>query len=311
MKTLPYLLFVCIVLVACGDPSPSNPSEEPIAPAEDSITKEIFTPSEDKDPPCLAKDASLPNNWLHDATNHRLVAILADETTADAEYGPSHRILEVYETDPCKRLHRTELPPLSSPDLAYTLSKPTYNATSNLVAFSGEKTVYCYDLQAFKLLPPLQPAFKNQRIMEDAQSGDIEHLEVWESFIIGYAKDQGFFAFNLSTPSEGKQILPYAETANEQGEYLSLFVLPSQRAGFVQIIQPQYRNNTLEINPLFPKPQNIELQKTQDENLIIYRSVAENNLQAYRLRDRKKIAVPNTLAGQQPEEIQKQLDKKN
>ncbi len=213
-------------------------------------------------PDCQIIGTMLEENIFWAKSENLIVAIIADDETQDPELGESHRILELYDGNNCERVFRKVLPVNISPDYAYYLSEITYNNLSKVIAVRGFDEVYILDLAEKKLSPSLEPGFLNERFEEDAQSGLIQRLEIWENYLVGYATGKGTFVFDLDTPMAAKAILPAAEYEISEGtDYHSMFFLKSNGRGDVyQAIQPIFDLNTGEfrINPLFEKPLNIQ-----------------------------------------------------
>ena len=307
MRIQSYLLFLSLLLIACNESAPTDPPAENTN--EDPIEKEVYVPDTSKDPPCLTKDASLPGNWIDYKEEQQLVAILAGDQTDDPDFGTGHRTLAVYQTEPCALVHELVLPKPTAPDIDYRLAQPTYNSTSKIVGIYNDQNIFCFDLETMQLLPPLAPSYKKDRIIEDAQSGQIKHLEVWENFMIGYAQDLGCFAFDLSDPTATKPILPYAEIIGKEGEFHSIFVLPSNEENKVQVIHPSYKEGSLEVNPLFKTPQEVAIDKTRDERIFFFQEIDKHELRAYYLSSGSEIPVPPHVAALPPDEIQSRIKK--
>ena len=125
--------------------------------------------------------------------------------------------------------------------------------------------------------------------------------------MIGYAQDLGCFAFDLSDPTATKPILPYAEIADKEGGFHSLFVLPSTEENKVQVIHPSYKEGSLEINPLFKTPQVVTIDKTRDERIFFFQEKDNPELRAYYLSSGSEIPVPPHITSLKPDEIQDRM----
>ena len=190
---------------------------------------------------------------------HTLICITADSSTYDQQFGESHRVLEIYDTRTCELTNREVLPINSSPDFPYYIADIIFNKNSHLVAIKGFGNLYCYDTKGQKLLQPLVPEYGNKRMAQDAQSGQVKHLEVWENYLIGYALDLGGFVFDLTDVENPKALKPAAEhdLSDGNGEaYSSLFFLKSENENTYQIVAPFYDNENMKfhVNPLFENP---------------------------------------------------------
>lgn len=212
----------------------------------------------------------IENNLFVEPSMGTYILIKADSSTLDEQYGFSHRVFEVYDTN-CNLLAREVLPVNMSPDFPYYLAQKTYNRESNLIAIRGFNNIYLYGLADKKLYPALIPAFKTERGLTDAQSGMIEHIELWEDHLIGYARDFGGFVFDLRPQNGPEAVLAIAEYANEQGKPHSLFLLPS--TGGYQFIMPDYdaEEKALRINPILSKPMPYDISRAkQSQNGKIF-----------------------------------------
>jgi hypothetical protein len=294
-----------ILLSACGGDS-SQQSGNTGLTASDTVP----TPAEQTQPPrthnCKASGQMLEGNqlWLHEID--LWLCIVADSTTYDANYGDSHRILEVYDTKDCRLVERKVLPVNVSPDFPYYLAEITYNHTSNLIAIRGFSTVYIYDAVGRKLLPNLKPTFANERYGVDAQSGMILRLELWEKYLVGFSRDYGSFAFDLSNQQKPKSVIPYAEFKIEDEKYNSLFLLNSASGG-VQAIVPAYNieKDEFMINPLLPEPSALktETSRSARNNRYIVIRDSDNAAIAVDMQTRTRIDLPAEVASQPTQKV--------
>lgn len=221
----------------------------------------IAAPIESERPMCKLVGSVLEGNLFWAANEGRLVVVSAEAETTDEALGESHRILSVYDNN-CKQVFREVLPVNLSADYPYYLSDITYNKVSKQVAIRGFDKFYVLDLGNLKLSQPLVPKFLNQRYLEDAQSGAIKRLEIWENYLLGFAASMGPFAFDLSDQGAPKAVLPLAEYTLVKGEqFNSLFLLKSTDAnnGY-QAFMPDfdYDKEVLSLNVLFEKPLNFD-----------------------------------------------------
>lgn len=237
-----------------------------------------------------------------------LVAIAADSTTMDEEFGASHRVLEVYNTESCQLVQREVLPVNVSPDFPYFLAEITYNTDSELIGIRGANTIYIYDVANRRLLPKLQPKYLSNRMSEDAQSGNILRLEVWESYLIGYAEDQGTFAFKLGDGDTPAAVLPVAEFKTGENEFIPLFAFPSPD-GKTQLALPSYNRDTdqFSVNTLYSTPQdiNLSIQANARNNryIVLRRNDANRSAIAIDMQNRKLLDVPADMATQSTQAV--------
>ena len=306
--------FLCFFIptLFLGACKPSSSTTSTPAPTTPTATSKSLTINKVKTskPTCSISGEILTHNqlWL---PNHSLIAcISSDSTTKDATFGDSHRIISLYNTNNCEEALRLVLPINRSPDFPYYLADRNSNNNSDIIAIKGIDHFYCLDLNKKKLLPPLRPTFKTPRPGVDAQSNQIQKLELWENYIIGYAQDQGAFVFQINPSNNPSPILPQTEYKVNENLYHSLFLLASKDK--IQAIMPTYNweEDRFEINPLFKEP--IALEKKLSPNklnspYVVLRDTDSNIGIAIDLKARKKIDLPPTVQQQQSADIEAYL----
>ncbi|MFQ5448749.1 MAG: hypothetical protein ACE5FF_17635, partial [Saprospiraceae bacterium] len=263
-----FLLFSAIIFYSgCISDGESTNDSNSTSNESDSLVRDSGITAETPLPPlqkpdCPVADHVLEGNMLWASRENLLVVIAASQETEDPDFGESHRLLEVYDGTNCQKIFRKILPVNISPDFPYYLSQITYNKVSRIVAIQGFNQIYLYHLGERKLMGPFAPEFMNERYAEDAQSGMIDRLEVWENYLIGHANGMGAFVFDLSSPAHPEPVLPLAEYEVEPGMlYNSLFLLHSANENDgSQAIIPSYdaEKEEFKVNPLFDKPRKIE-----------------------------------------------------
>lgn len=315
-----YLFFLVLCLgVACTEPnntSNANTGTKPTSPnIPNVIDKEQIVPrsaskttrSLKQQQKCVIEGELLEGNelWLKD--HAKLVCIRADSSTYDANFGMSHRILEIYNTHTCKVELKLTLPVNISPDFPYFLADINYNNESEIVAIKAAKTVYCLDLATRKMLPLLTPKFKTKREIADPSSGTIIRLELWENFLVGYAQDQGTFVFDLSSSGGAKPVLPFAEFQLGDTRFNSLFLLPSGPNKY-QAIFPFYdwEEENFAINPIFKSPISLEtsVQKSAlDNQYLVLRHKDQKNAILVDMKAKKNRPLPPEMLNKNTKEI--------
>ncbi|MCB0566051.1 MAG: hypothetical protein KDD01_16900 [Phaeodactylibacter sp.] len=312
---LPFFIGACLItFTSCGGEAPSGQQQQ-----TDGTATDTSAGSEEGDPDgydnpqlranhdCQVSGDILEGNQFWIREREILVVVKADSTTLDADYGPSHRILEVYDTKSCNRIERKVLPVDVSPDFPYYIADITYNNNSQLIAIHGFSFIYIYDVENRNLLPQLQPQYMAKRYGVDAQSGMIQRLEVWEKYLVGYARDYGSFVFDLSDKQDPKPVVAFAEYEVETQVFHSLFLLESQ-SGY-QAIMPSYDYETdqFSINPAFESPiaLNTDVPKSARNNrfLVLRQANEEKTALAFDLKDRKTVTLPGNIATQQTKNI--------
>lgn len=200
--------------------------------------------------PCPPGGVVLPEN-IHFSHHDQLFTCISRDSL-----DPQKHHLEIWDATICKLVSKQELPANANAD--YQLAAINYNRVSNMIAISGAQKVWVYNLAEQALTGPFTPVFAQQRPGLDAQSGNIERLELWEYCLLGYATDFGAFAFDLESVTP-QPILPVAEYSEGQTGVHSLFMIPSN--GYVQAIIPGYdpQSAQFSLRPLFPKPRTLEM----------------------------------------------------
>lgn len=231
--------------------------------------------------PCAMEADLLPDNQFYERELQRLVRIIPVGSPA------AHRRVQVLATPDCQHLLDTLVG--SAADYDYQMAHITYNLSSKLIGIKGKGAVHCVDLSENVLLPPLVPRFTSERMALDAQSGQILRLEVWEDFLIGYARDYGAFVFDMRDHKNPRPVLPYGEYTESDTRVASLFLLPSQDNTY-QALVPIYQPATesFDINPVFERPEKLAIagQREVQEGRIIRitrsdGSILELDLAAY------------------------------
>ena len=277
------------------------------APQQSGTQTDEPTTEQDSSKPAKNRDCPITGNVLEGnkvvlAEKQLIAYILADSTTYNEDFGDSHRVLAIYDAEDCEEIQRLTLPENTNPDYAYYLAKVNYNNAGNILGIRGFDKVYCYDFEAKKLLAALQPAYLSERYGEDAQSGMILRAEVWENFLIGFARDEGTFAFDLSDKSAIKKILPIAEYEINETEFASLFAFPMENGG-QQLVLPQYdiEKDEFSINPILKEAKAVETniaKNVRDNRFLVLREKNEDKTPiAVDMRGYKKVDLPEGMVG--------------
>lgn len=317
-KSVLVILSICC-FIACEPTTNNNTSTNPADIVETSTdTASIASkPSRPVQKECDIQGKILEGNRKLMKEQNRLVCIVADESTKDEKLGDSHRILEIYNTETCELIKKETLPVNISADFPYLIADIIYNKTSHLIAIKGHGSIYCYDVENEKLLDALIPDFLNERIAADAQSGKIQHLEVWENYLLGYASDIGAFVFDLTDTNNPKTQLPAAEydlSFGEGEDFSSLFFLHSgNKSNTYQAILPtyDYDERKFNINPLFDNPKNVNTnisKNVKDNRFIVLKTKQEGSI-AIDMETQKNVALPKNLKEQSAQEILNWLKK--
>ena len=293
-----------LFLMSCESGTPQQSSTQ----TDEPTTAEQDAPKPAKNRDCPVTGNVLEGNKIVLAEKQLIAYILADSTTYNEEFGDSHRVLVIYNAESCEEVQRLTLPENTNPDYAYYLAKVNYNNTGNILGIRGFDKVLCYDIETKKLLSPLQPAYLSERYGEDAQSGMILRAEVWEHFLIGFARDEGTFAFDLSDKSAVKKILPIAEYEINETEFASLFAFPMENGG-QQLVLPQYdiEKDDFSINPILKEAKQVETniaKNIRNNRLLVLREKNEDKMPiAIDMQKYMKVDLPESMVGKGTQEI--------
>jgi hypothetical protein len=210
---------------------------------------------------CLSADSLFEERYFHSQSTRQVIRILPDSAQNGA-----FRKLVVLNAEDCSLQREHSLPSDPNDPTNYRLADLEYNSTFHFLGIAGDGQLYCYRLDSLKLVGPFEPQFVHTPIMEDAQSGQIQRLELWEEFLVGYMEDYGPFAYDLRPLSEPRPILPFREWKTEDGEYHSLFLFPGREEGFYQPLVPIYdqQTHTINLEVFFPEPVSIDLDAQPD-----------------------------------------------
>lgn len=307
MKTLGKLLFLATISfwLSCESGTPGNENGNNTTDTSTVETTDTTSMSVPVKPSCQIAGTVLDGNQFWAKSENKIIAIAADEETKDKNLGDSHRILEVYDGTNCQQVFREVLPVNFSADYPYYLSEITYNNISKVIAIRGFEKIYIFDIANNKIVGPLVPKFLNQRYAEDAQSGMITRLEVWENYLIGHATSMGAFVFDLSNPTNPSPVMPAAEYEVEKGQiYNPLFLLKSMdKNDGHQALLPLYNADTgdFKINALFDKPKKIEtnISKTfRNNRYLVLKELLDTESQpiAIDMAERKMLDLPADVA---------------
>jgi len=307
LKKISILIFLSCCLFTCQEPANNTPTNAPIK----TTTPKSITPKD-----CEVQGKVLEKNRIHFANQNRWICIAATDSTKDKSLGDSHRMLQIYDAQNCQLLNSITLPVNQSPDFPYYIADIVFNKSNSIVAIKGRNSVFCYDVKNEKLLEQLEPGYLNERMTNDASSGSIQHLEVWENYLIGYAQDFGIFVFDLTNIDSPKSFLPAAEYDLSKGEgesFSSLFFLQSQNGQTHQAILPAYDfdNRKLNVNPLFESPQNVKatIPKNVSDNRFLVLKNEKGNAFAIDMENQKTLDLPENLRSGSVQDILSWLKK--
>ena len=239
---------------------------------------------------------------------HVWLAITADSSTFDPEYGESYRVVEVYDTRSCELISRRVLPVNSSPDYPYYAAEISYHNIHRMVAFRGVDSIFLFDAAARRWLPALSPGFSSPRQETDSQSGEILHLEVWEDYLIGFCRDFGAFAFDLKDRSKPSGLLPFAEFEAAPSDFRALFLIPSGIDTFQAIIPGfQQGNEAFTVLPILdaPTPLNVDnpVRTQKTPYLVLRKSGSKPEAIVIDFKQMQRINLPKDIAMQPDREV--------
>lgn len=280
----------------------ANASEERGMPEESDIVVEL---PESHD--CKVETEVYEGNQQWFRGKNTLVAITADESTFDEALGASHRVLVAYNTEDCSEIFREVLPISVSADYPYYLT-PIDSIRGELVGVQGTDRLYVFDVTNNVLSPVLNPDFKSNRQLDDAQSGAIVGMETWGRYLIGYAEDKGAFVYNLTIPKSPKQENAFAEYKQEDGSFASLFLL-KEKGDNMQAVLPEYNMNQRQfaLNPLLAEATEISQQVNKnalDNRFIVLRTKDEARTPiAIDMEKNTRVEIPSDMKEKSTQEI--------
>lgn len=303
MRLFRYLLPV-LLLWGCADSSYTDTEAAATEPT-DTIAPAIARQA--PRPECPVPGKVLPGNTYNSPAQELYLAIVADSTTYDEKLGDSHRRLIVFNSSNCERLLEQTLPVDRSADFHYQIADINYNSAVQQLAIRGTTHFFLFDLEGRQLSGPFQPQFKSERYGVDAQSGNIQHLEMWESYLIGYVQDYGSFVFRLDDGESPEPVFPAAEYQDEIEAYHQAFLLPSDRGA--QVLMPSYdrRDRLFRINPVFERPIALQPREglTAQENRFLLLREDSSNERAIviDLKNREQAELPSDIQWKSDEDV--------
>ncbi len=305
-----FFLIILSLFFSCGSETSTtnNDTDGDLMVETDTASRNITTAFNED---CKPKAKVLEGNSLLIRESGAAVFIGADSTTFDEGMGESHRLLIVMDMERCKEKDREILPVNVSPDFPYRLADISYHRMRDVIAVKGLKTVLCYDMKKQQVFGPVFPAFKNERELADAQSGNIERLEIWEDYIIGYATDLGAFVFVIEEDNSLTPFLPAVEFPGRGLSYSSLFLIPTADGRMQAIIpsmedQPPYG---FSIEALFEQALELEgeAQAIPPRFGLLGRMPAGEQV-VVDVWEKKQIALPDNIKKATVEEVRKWLE---
>ena len=302
-----FTIFIFFFLTSCGpdEPASDDNTEAPSQASEDSVDKSAMPEIISS---CKPAAKVLDGNSLLVRERGLAVFIAADSSTYDSNLGDSHRLLITMDMVKCEEIDRQLLPMNISADFPYRLADISYHRLRKLIAIKGLKTVLCYDLMKKTILGPVYPQYKNEREYADAQTGNIQRLEIWEDYIMGYATDLGAFAFLMEDDNIIRPYLPVIEYSGDGLAEGALFLIPTTDDKVQAIIpgmedQPPYG---FSIETLFEQP--IELKGTPQKILstyVILGKTSAGDQVLVDLKRKKRVDLPESLKRGTVEQIEK------
>lgn len=287
-----FLLLLSTFLVGCGV-EPTTPNDT----LSHSDTSGVSTmgSGRPKDPQCAPGGKVLEGNKIWMPSRGLSAFLLADSTTADPAFGPSHRVVKLFKEPDCELLLHEVLPINFSPDYPYYFASVNYNNTVDLVAIRGFDKIHFLDLRDKKLLAPIQPFPE----AAEPTSGLIKKAELWEQYLVGYAESGGAFVIRLQQPNAPQQIKPIAAFTSDK-----LFLLPSDGEKY-QAILPEYDydNGQLMIHPVFKEPLTLDAKAfATSEDGQFLAIAAPERMVAIDLKLKQEVAIPDADRLLSPEE---------
>ncbi len=256
---------------------------------------------------CKFQGKLLEDNDLWIKEKELLLGIVATDQTKDPNMGDSYRVIEVYNTNDCKQQFLGTMAVNMSPDFPYFLEKDLYQKDQSKVLIRGMKSVFTYDLEKNKLLPPMVPKFSTQKEASDAQSGMILDVKYFGDYIVGNCRDFGCFAYDVNAQ---KPILPSAEYGRSSQLYF--FKDKDKVQAVIPVINSE--DESLTLKSMFKSPMNVDSKiadNVKDNRFIILDekgSTPANHI-AIDMKNKKMVDLPATVSTKSVGEILKYLKK--
>ncbi len=297
----------CIFGPACEEPAANSDTQHP--PMDKSTESKPHQIPPKAVNTCTTTSKKRDDNELFLPQEKLWLVVVADSSTADSDLGDSYRIVEAYQTDDCKLLHRFTMPVNRSPDFTYYISKKSYNTTSRVLCLPGYEYVFCYHMEAAKMMPRLVPQYLEEREYADAQSGMPGEMEAIGNVVFGYAVDLGAYAFDVSDKQNPRALLPLAESGQDE---TSLFAIGNSDGTF-QAVLAYYDNNErhLVLKQLFDTPRTIIPRvgkKAANNRFIVLREKGAGHI-AIDLQKREMVDLPEDVSSKSVQDILKWIRK--
>ncbi|MBV6654691.1 MAG: hypothetical protein KI786_13080 [Mameliella sp.] len=310
MRNLLLSFAVGLLIISCGESHEiSNNSEKPVEPQSTPSTTAAVQNTLKPQPLCPVDGKMLGGNFYASKSTSLYITIVADSSTHDPDLGDSHRKLLVFNSGTCELIKAFTLPIDHSSDYPYQIAQINYNKVFPLLAIKGAHQFFLLDLNQQSLGGPYKPEFAHTVQEADAQSGLIQHLELWESYLIGYAQDCGIFVFKPNDSSTPEAILPVATYEFAPNSYNQAFLLQSYQG--VQIIIPSYQEGQLlQAHPVFNEPLNLALGKIWNNQRFVLLQEQSEKLPSLAIDLKKRTAIPlePEIKAQKPDVILERLN---
>ena len=240
MKQL-LLFFFLLSFLGCNR-NQELPLDPPEAPKPEAVSNSTLVSASKS---CKLELPTLDGNEYIDTEKQQLLALIGDSI---------NWTLKVYDRSDCQLVQDFTLAGNPSNDYPYFLADLLYNSGNRLLGIRGNQELLIYDLNAEQLSGPITPQFKLERL-QGADAGRIDHLEVWEDYLVGCSSDWGSFVFRLDSLLAPSPVMPVAELEKD-GVFHSLFLIESGLEMSYQAILPtyDYEAGAFLLNPLFEAP---------------------------------------------------------
>lgn len=301
MRKLALPFVAVLLLFACeSEPTPQEYTEQT------GVDTLAVLPAENLDPLPETHDCTIEGVmdeaeqfWVRPA---QVLVGLVHTENAD---GTLRSTLKAMDTRTCTEINSIQLPSPGT-EAVYYLAEPQYNSSNRLVGIFADRDIYVYDAEQNRLSPKINPTFRSERMMGDAETGAIQKLIVLEDFLLGYAADQGAFVVSIDDAGGPENLLPLAEYAQPNtGRYHAAFALP-QSDGRQQLLLPEWVENTFEmdLHPVFDEPVELLDNATEgarnNRHFVLYRALPNGGREAIALdlQEHTRVELPDNIANQ-------------
>lgn len=201
--------------------------------------------------------------------------------------------VEVYYLYSCEPKATYALPQNEPVQAPYFLANLHYNNARRQLAIRGTRSFYLLDLTDGELSAAITPSFP-ETLLSDASSDMIQHLEVWEHYLVGALTNGACFVYELQ-PNGAEAVAAMANYTDPNSSLSqALFLIPND-TGYFQAILPTLDENkgTFEVRPIFDRPLALDTSSRIHAEGSPYLRLKQTNGKAVGIDLRSATLLPN------------------